>query len=129
MAVTCTNNSIVAFNTEVVIADDAATADAANLAEVFTITPTRPGNKMYIDIAELTGGGAVAFSVAAGVGHFGIGAAYTGSVATSTREGFMLNTANFLSAAGTILLTLTPASGLKLLTNHGAAVTVIEFPF
>ena len=131
MAVAVTNSPLTAYGTEAVVTFSAATSTVANTAEVFTITPTRPSSKMVVMITA--GGateGAVAWSIAAGASnHFGSGAADTGSVAQATTEALVIDTARHMSSTGTIPITLTPATGKKLLTDHVATMAVIELPF
>lgn len=125
MAVAVTNTKIVKLQTEVVETANAATADVADLAEVFTVTPSTEGSKTMFRITVGPTNGAVAFSVAAG-GQWGAATAYTGSVAQATSEVFVLDTARYMSAAQTLLITLTPASGKKLLTDHAASMAVYD---
>lgn len=125
MAVTVTNSTIAKYNTEIVKTFNAATADTANGTEVFTITPKVSGNSIAIEISVADTNGAVGFSIAAG-GLWGAGAAKTGSVAQATTEIIQIETGKYLKNDGTILLTLTPATGKKLLTDHAAKVAVIE---
>ena len=123
MAVAVTNTKIINLQAEIVETANAATSTVANTAEVFTVTPSTAGTQTMFRITVGPTHGAVAYSVAAGV-EFGKGIAFTGSVAQSTSEVFVLDTARFLTAAGTILITLTPASGKKLLTDHAASMAV-----
>ena len=69
--------------------------------------------------------GAVAWSIAAG-DYWAAGSAKTGSVAQATTELIMLEGAKYKTQAGTIAITLTPASGKRLLTDHAAAVNCIQ---
>ena len=76
-----------------------------------------------------TAGGAIGWSVAAGTSeHFGSGPAMTGSVAANTTEAIVVNTAKY-DNSGTILITMTPATGIILLTNSAATMQVVELPF
>ncbi len=131
MAVAVTNTELTKYGTEAVVTFNAATSTTANEVEVFTVTPTRPGSKCLMMITEAggTAGGAVAFSIGAGTSeHFGSGAAKTGSVAANTTEAIVVNTAQHM-ASGTLLVTLTPATGKKLLTDSAATMQVVELPF
>jgi len=127
MAVAVTNAKLLLFNTGYEVASNAATADTADLAEVFTITPTRKPSRIAVIINEVSEGGALAVSVAAG-GLWAAGSALSESVASGKSEAIVLETAKYLSTSGTILITLTPASGKKLKTDHGATMQVIELP-
>jgi len=127
MAVAVTNATMLLFNKGYAITSNAATADSADLAEVFTITPTGKPSHLLIIINEVSSGGAVAVSVAAG-GLWAAGSALSESVASGTSEAIVLETAKYMAAAGTIAVTLTPASGKKLKSDHGATMQVIELP-
>ena len=126
MAVTVTNSKILAFNTVTSITSNAATADTDALAEVFTITPTKAGRHVLIEIGG-TGSGAdgdITFSIAAG--DMWAGKAVTGTVTKNTTKMIQVETGNVMQNDGTIALTLTPAATDKLLTNHAAYVKVYE---
>jgi hypothetical protein len=130
MAVTVTNSKITAFNTVTATTRNVATADTDALAEVFTITPTRPDGKLLIvlDFDNLVATAAAdddaTFSIAAG--DFWAGAAITGTVTKSTKKMIQVETAKVLQNDGTILLTLTPSANDRLVANHAAAVEVFE---
>ena len=127
MAVTCTNMTLVRDTVDTVEAD-AATADAANLAEVFTITPSKGQDKMVIEVAVANSHGTVACSLGAGSEFWASAAKTFNAVQNKTSIFHISDIARFLTSASTILLTLTPASGKKLLTDHTATVAVIELP-
>jgi len=126
MAVASTN-TILVRDTVSVLAGDAATSDAANLIEVFTITPTKGMDKMIISIAVADSNGAVACSLGAG-DYWAKGALTWSCAQNKTSHMAVSDIARFMTDEGTILLTLTPASGKKLLTDHTAVVEVIELP-
>lgn len=128
MAVNVVNMTMV-IETAKVWALSAATANTNNLAEVFTITPTKSMDKCVIIIHNLdTGaGGTLDYSLAAGA-FWASGVALTGTVATTVMKLIFVESAKYLSAAGKFLLTLTPASGKKLLTDHAASVGFLELP-
>lgn len=126
MAVTVTNSTISALNTITTITSNAATANTDALAEVFTITPTRAGNKLLVIIGG-TGSAAdgnISYSFAAGDLH--AAKAVTGTVTKNTEKCIIVETAKVLGNDGKILLTLTPAATDKLLTDHAAYVKFIE---
>jgi hypothetical protein len=125
MAVAVTNTTLTAFNTEVELTNNAATSTVADATEVFTITPTKADYKVLIQIINGPTHGAVAWSIAAG-GYWAAGSAKTGSVAQAKTELIVLEGAKYKALAGTIAITLTPASGKKLLTDHAAAVNCIQ---
>ena len=130
MAVAAVNSKIVAFNTVTATTRNLATADTDALAEVFTITPTRPDGKVIIvlDFDNLVATAAAdadaTFSIAAG--DFWAGGAVTGTVTKATKKIIQVETGKVLQSDGTILLTLTPGAADKLLSNHAAAVEVFE---
>jgi hypothetical protein len=127
MAVTVSNTTLTAFNTKVELVDNAATSSVIDATEVFTITPSKADYKTVIRIKNGTGQGALAWSFAAGTFWAG-GSALTGSVADGKTDVIVLEGAKYQAQAGTISLTLTPASGKRLLTDHAAAVAVIQLP-
>ena len=132
MSVTVTATKLTAYDSEAVVTFNAATSTVANATEVMAFTPTRPGSKCVIMITEgggTTDSGALAFSVGAGTSeHFGSGPAVTGSVARTTTEAIVLNSAKYMQS-GVINITLTPATGDALITDHAATVQVVELPF
>jgi hypothetical protein len=130
MAVAVSNSTVVALNTVTATTRNLATADTDSLAEVFTITPTRPDGKVIIvlDLDNLVATAAAdadaTFSIAAG--DFWAGAAVTGTITKSTKKIIQVETAKVLQNDGTILLTLTPGADDKLKSNHAAAIEVFE---
>lgn len=117
MAVSVTNEQLV-LNTVNPITFDAATADTADLAEVFTFTPTVYDNNYIIVMDNASAiNGTVTFSVAAGAAWAG-SAALTGSVAQGIKSALVLEGGKYISSSGTIVITFTPASGKKLKTDH-----------
>ena len=127
MAVTCTNVTL-ARNTVSVQAPDAATANGADTAEVFTITPSKPHCKMIIEVAVADSNGTVTCSLGAGTEFWPSGAQAFNAVQNKTSVFHIADGARFLTSSDTILLTLTPATGKKLLSDHAATVQVIELP-
>lgn len=127
MSVSVTNSTITTFNTEVVLTNNPATSTVIDATEVFTITPTESDEKVVIEIKNGAGQGALAWSVAAG-DYWAAGSALTGSVADGATELIVLEGAKYKAQGGTIAITLTPAAGKILLTNHAAAVNCIELP-
>lgn len=127
MAVSVTNTSITTFNTEVELTPNAATSTTIDETEVFTITPTVADHKVLIEVVNGAGHGTLAWSVAAG-DYWAAGDALTGSVADGKTELIILEGAKYKAQAGTVALTLTPASGKRLLTDHAAEVNAIELP-
>ena len=126
MSVTVTNTLITALNADQTLTSNAATSSVADAARVFTITPTGKANKTAIAFVNGAGHGAYTYSIAAGANVFKASAAKTGSIAAGATEVIQLDMGRYTSAAGKIVVTLTPASGKKLLTDHAAAMWVVE---
>lgn len=124
MAVTITNTKIAALNTDQALTFNAATSTTNDEAEVFTYTPTNKDSKILIGMKN--GTGVLSYSIAAGAGVFQAPSAKTGTVAANTTDVIQIETGKYQSAAGTILITLTPAAGTALLTNHAASMFVTE---
>lgn len=126
MAVAVTSSKITAFNTVTAVTANAATADTDALAEVFTITPSRPDYKGVLVIGG-TGSAAdgnITMSVAAG--DLWASGAVAGTITKNTVKMIELEGGKVKQDDGTILVTLTPAATDKLLTNHAAYVYFIE---
>jgi hypothetical protein len=128
MAVAVTNTNVATYNTITSVTANAATSSVINETEVFTITPTRADNKVAIVITNGPTHGTLTYSIAAG-GAWAAGSALTGSVAQSTTRTILLEGGKYKSASGTYVVTFTPASGKRLLTDHALSVEVIELPF
>lgn len=125
MAVTCTNVTL-EVNTVKVLAADAATSTVANTAEAFTFTPTKAGRKILILVTEAGSAGDIACSLGAG-SEFWASDAQTFTAESGEISAFQIeDVARFLTSSDTIVLTLTPATGKKLATDHAATVQVIE---
>lgn len=118
-----TNSKIVALNTIQEKVFNPADVDTTDGTQKFVYTPTGKDNKVLVLIKNATG--TLAFSIAAGVGVFGA-AAKTGTVAANKTGIIQIETGKYMLANGTIEITLTPAAGTKLLTNHAASVQVVE---
>lgn len=126
MAVAVTNASPV-INTITTLTDNPATSSVIDATEVFTITPTKAHDKVLIEIENGPTHGTITYSIAAG-GFYAASAALTGSVVQDLCRGIVLETAKYLSATGTIVITFTPASGKRLLTDHLLVVRVTQMP-
>lgn len=127
MAVTCTNTNPTE-NTITTVTRNAATSSVIDATEVFTITPTKADSKVLIYIENIaTDQGTLTYSIAAG-GFWAAGSALTGSVAQGVGRGIVLEGGKYKSAAGSIAITFTPASGKRLLTDHLLQVEVIQMP-
>jgi hypothetical protein len=125
MAVAVTNSPIVSFNTQATKTFNAATSSTINEVEVFTITMTKADYKTVFEIYNGTGHGAITYSIAAGGFNNSI-AAKTGSVAAGATIIIELEGAKYKKAAKTVLVTLAPATGKRLATDHASGMSVIE---
>lgn len=124
MSVTITKTTISAFNADQTFTPNVATSTVANEAEVFTVTPTKSSQKSAIVFSNATGHGAFTYSIAAG--DLWAGEAITGSVAAAALEVLEIESAKVLQDDGTIAITVTPATGKILLTNHVASIYHLE---
>jgi len=126
-AVACTNVTLVRDTVDTIV-PDAATANTNDLAEVFTITPAKGQDKMAIQVSVANSHGTVAASLGAGTQYWASKALTWDCVQNVVSIMHISDLARFMTTASTILLTLTPAAGKKLLSEHAATVAVIEFP-
>ena len=127
MAVVVTNTTLALYDTETTLTANAATSSTINEAEAFTITPTKAGMHVVIEFTNGAGHGAYTWELPVGALWAGDTATtLTGSIADGSTEVIMLESAKHLSAAGTYVITLTPATGKRLLTDHAATMQVIE---
>jgi hypothetical protein len=124
MAVTVTKTTIAALNVEQTFTANAATSSTIDQAEVFTITPTKSAGKYALFFYNGSGHGAITYSIAAG-GMWGA-KAVTGSIAAGATEVLQLDDYKVKKSDGTLAVTLTPASGKRLLTDHAAGMYVLE---
>ena len=126
MAVAITNSKVASYGTEVTLTSNPATSTTIDETEVFTLTPTGKDFKMGIILVNGAGHGAVTYTLTGGTGVTGF-PALTVSVADGATELLQVETGRFMQqATGTIILTATPASGKRLLTDHATAVKVAE---
>lgn len=127
MAITVTNETM-AMNTANVLTAAAATSSVINTAEEFQFTPGHPDEKYLIIMDNVaTDQGTVTYSIAAGAG-WAAGAALTGSVAQGVKTGIVLESAKYMDADGVIKITVTPATGERLYTDHAFQVFAIALP-
>lgn len=124
MANTVLTNIQAILNTAVVSTPTAAVADVADLAEIFEITLTKSAGKSYIEINNVSGAnGTVTFSLAAGTEYGGSSVALTGSVAQGVSRLLQVDDMKY-KTAGLMTLTITPALGKKLKTDHTLTIKV-----
>jgi hypothetical protein len=125
LANTTVTNLQMALNTAKDYTTTAATADTADLAEVFDLTVPKDG-KTLIQISNVSAlNGAVTFSLAAG-DMWGATSALTGSIAQGKTTMLQVDSARFKKSTGLMALTVTPASGKKLKTDHTLTVQTIS---
>lgn len=125
--VAITNTTITALNADQTFTANAATEDVADTAQKFVYTPGtyRKGTKLGIFFSNGTGHGAYTYSIAAGDMWASV-AAKTGSIAAGAIEVIQVDTAKYTQSDGTIEITLTPAGGKRLKTDHTASMYVLE---
>lgn len=123
MATAITNIQTV-LNTGTLSTATAATATVADATEVFTFTPTK--SKYVIQINNVSASdGSVTYSIAKGT-HWAATVPLTGTILQGTSQVIELDTARVKGALGVISLTLTPASGKILLTDHELTIQAIQ---
>jgi len=117
--------TVLAFNTNYAAAAASATSSVADTAEVFEVLFTGKPSKVCLIFSNANSHGTYTYSVAAGV--FGLsGAAVTGSVAQNKpNDVIQIETGRVLDADGKMIITLTPASGKRLATDHAATIRAI----
>lgn len=124
MAVAVVNTQCI-FNEAVEKTANAATATVADASEVFTITLTKADYKSVIEISNVSGSdGTLTYSFAAG--DLWAKAEVTGEVAQGETSVIEVEGGKVMQDDATILLTLTPADGKILLTDHEATVQVVQ---
>jgi len=127
-----TVNATVITVEEAVVDDEAQTGTTIHTEEVFKITPTRRMGQCCIMIYNTADAGDMTFSIAPGA-FWAAGVALTGTINGNTAPdcGYTLlfvETALYLQADGTILLTLTPVASGRLVDTHTAEVCFVELP-
>jgi hypothetical protein len=121
-----TNTNIASLNTAQTLTESAATSSTIDATEQFTITPTGKDSKTAILFSNATGHGAYTFSIAAGTGVFASPTATTGSIGAGLVRTIQIETGKFINASNQIVITLTPATGKRLATDHVAKVYELE---
>lgn len=125
--VTVSNSKVTALGTVTELKLAAATETVADKAQTFIITPDpeKQMGRCAIVVQESSGGGNMTFSLAAG-NFWASGVALTGTITSSKTMVIVVESAKYKKANGTMSLTLTPASGKVLKTDHAAAVGFLE---
>lgn len=124
MANTAVTNLTMALNTAKDYTTTAAVADTANLAEIFDLDIPKDGMTIIFinNVSALNG--TVTFSLAAG-DMWGATVALTGSVEQGKSTALQVDSARFKKSTGLMALTVTPASGKKLKTDHALTVQTL----
>ena len=127
MAVTVTNTTMAAYDTEYTVTANAATSSVVDETEAFTVTPTKQGENVVILFTNAAGHCAYTYSIPVGaLWACDTATAFTGSIAAGATEAIMLESGKHKNSDGKYVITLTPASGKRLLTDHAAVMEVIE---
>jgi hypothetical protein len=126
MAVAVVNSTILKMNTVATGTSNLATADTDALAEVFTITPTVGVQKLLIEIGGTGSGADGDITASFAAGEFWASKIITATITKNTFKVIEIDLGMVLKYAGTVLLTLTPISTDKLVTDHHAFVKVYE---
>ena len=125
-AIDITNTLIEKYNTATEFkAATAATSTTADEAEVFKYTPTGKANKVVFGVAVGASNGAVKVKFTKSPGVFG-GADLEITAAEGKTTVVQVEQGRFVQADGSFEITLTPATGKKLLTDHAASIYAIE---
>ncbi len=125
-AIAITNTLIGKYNTATEFKTaTAATVDTADKTEEFTYTPTGKANKVIFGIAVAASNGAVKVKFTKSPGVFG-GADLEISAAEGKTTVVQVEQGRFVQANGTFKITMTPATGKKLKTDHTATIYAIE---
>lgn len=120
------NSKVAALNVKQALTLTAADSSVIDATQKFVYTPTgRKPSKICFLIQVGDTHGAVASSISAGTGVFGL-AARTGSTAQATTGLIQIETGSHTIANGTIEITFTPATGKRLATDHLLKVAAIE---
>lgn len=115
--------------TGVVVTAVALTSDvSANDTETLIITPTVPGNQMVLIINEISGGGAMTATCAAG-DYWAGKAMSTVTIASGTSKAIIFDTAMHKDKDdNTFEVVIAPVAGGKLVTTHAATWQIMQFP-
>jgi len=126
MAITITSAKVVALNTGYAVADAAATSTVADTAEVFELATETADGRTVVILDNVSGAnGSITYSVAAG-DYWAGGTALTGTVEQGTKDAIVLEGGKYKDSDGKLAITVTPASGKKLLTDHAFVAKAIE---
>ena len=131
MAVTVTNTTIAALNTDQTLTPNAATSTVAGGSEVFTYTPKANEGKIAL-IMQSTSAGTVPATYSIAAGDLWAGKAITGTIGSTTAaaaiEVLQIDTARVLQDDGTIAITVSPGdTGTSmLLGTHGFKMYALE---
>jgi hypothetical protein len=118
--------TVTAFNTAASAAAAAAVSSTANEAEVFEVAIVGKPTKVALMFNNANSHGSYTYSIAAGA--FGTsGAAVTGTIVQNkTGEVVQLETGKVQDSTGKIVITVTPATGKRLATDHACTIRAIN---
>lgn len=124
MANTAVTPITLSLNTAAEYTTTAATADTADLAEVFDLTMPKDGKCLLLinNVSALNG--TVTWSLAAGE-MWASTVALTGSIAQGKSYLLQVESAKYMKKTGKMALTITPASGKKLKTDHALTLQTV----
>lgn len=116
------------INKGVVSTATAATVDTAGTAETFEITPVRDSG-FYIEINNVSAvNGSVTYSLDVGDYYAAPFGPLTGTIAQGASAIICPESAKYKKSTGKLVLTVTPASGKKLKTDHALTVKAVNLP-
>lgn len=122
------NNVTLEVNTDAALTLANAASTTINGTETFQAAPSRRGDSLVLLIRNGAGDqGALTYSIAPG-DFWAATDALTGAVAQGVTKAINIEGAKYRSKTGAFAITLTPATGKSLATNHAAAVGLIELP-
>ncbi len=124
--ITITPATVTNFTDHADAAAAAATSTVVDATEVFEVSITGKPSKVALIFSNANGHGSYTYSIAAGDFAFS-GAAVTGSVAQNKPNSVrQIETGKVQDDDGKILITLTPASGKRLLSDHAATIRAVN---
>lgn len=131
MAVTVTNSTLTALNSNLKITANAATSTVAGGSEVFTYTPKVSGGKMLLLFQEGSTAATALPSYSIAAGDMWAAKAITGSFGSSAAAGAInaleIDTARVMQNDGTIAITVSPGSSVATLkTTHAMKLYALE---
>jgi len=121
-----TTNDLTLIESDVLVSEGPTATVSILGIEEFAITPTKRNEQTVIAIQYVTTAG-LTFSLAPGA-FWASGVALTGAVTITLLNLLFVETAKYLQANGTMVLTLIPVVNKDLITDYAAKVGLIELP-